>query len=49
MDFAYQGKNPTTKLVAMESASKIQHTQTAKTGLFDWGASDHITANAKQS
>jgi hypothetical protein len=26
IDFAYQGKNPTTKLAAMASASNIQHT-----------------------
>ena len=26
MDFAYQGKNPTTKLATMASASNIQHT-----------------------
>jgi hypothetical protein len=44
MDFAYQGKNPTTKLAAMASASNIHHTQTAKTWLTDSSASDHITA-----
>jgi hypothetical protein len=32
MDFAYQGKNPTTKLAAMASASNIQHTQSAEVG-----------------
>jgi hypothetical protein len=46
MDFAYQGKNPTTKLAAMASASNIQHTQSAESWLTDSGASDHITANA---
>uniref|UniRef100_A0A2N9I1N5 Uncharacterized protein n=1 Tax=Fagus sylvatica TaxID=28930 RepID=A0A2N9I1N5_FAGSY len=46
MDFAYQGKNPTTKLAAMASASNIHHTQTAKTWLIDSGASDHITASS---
>ena len=30
MDFAYQGKNPTTKLTAMASASNIQYTQSAR-------------------
>uniref|UniRef100_A0A2N9GHZ2 Integrase catalytic domain-containing protein n=1 Tax=Fagus sylvatica TaxID=28930 RepID=A0A2N9GHZ2_FAGSY len=47
MDFAYQGKNPTTKLAAMASASNIQHTQSsAESWLTDSGASDHITATA---
>ncbi len=46
MDFAYQGKNPTTKLVAMASASNLQHTQNAETWLTDSGASDHITASS---
>uniref|UniRef100_A0A2N9HIJ5 Integrase catalytic domain-containing protein n=1 Tax=Fagus sylvatica TaxID=28930 RepID=A0A2N9HIJ5_FAGSY len=46
MDFAYQGKNPTTKLAAMASASNIQHTQSAESWLTDSGASDHIIANA---
>ena len=46
MDFAYQGKNPTTKLAAMASASNIRHTQTAETWLTDSGASDHITASS---
>ena len=45
MNFAYQGKNPTTKLAAMASASNIQHTQSAESWLTDSGASDHITAN----
>jgi hypothetical protein len=46
MDFAYQGKNPTTKLAAMASASNLQHTQNTETWLTDSGASDHITASA---
>ena len=46
MDFAYQGKNPTTKLAAMASASNIQHTQFVESWLTDSGAFDHITANA---
>uniref|UniRef100_A0A2N9F808 Uncharacterized protein n=1 Tax=Fagus sylvatica TaxID=28930 RepID=A0A2N9F808_FAGSY len=46
MDFAYQGKNPTTKLAAMASASNLQHTQTTETWLTDTGATDHLTANA---
>uniref|UniRef100_A0A2N9EV01 Integrase catalytic domain-containing protein n=1 Tax=Fagus sylvatica TaxID=28930 RepID=A0A2N9EV01_FAGSY len=47
MDFAYQGKNPTTKLAAMASASNLQHTQNAETWLTDSGASDHITASSQ--
>uniref|UniRef100_A0A2N9INQ5 Retrotransposon Copia-like N-terminal domain-containing protein n=1 Tax=Fagus sylvatica TaxID=28930 RepID=A0A2N9INQ5_FAGSY len=46
MDFAYQGKNPTTKLATMASASNVQHTQNAETWLTDSGASDHITASS---
>uniref|UniRef100_A0A2N9GUG0 Reverse transcriptase Ty1/copia-type domain-containing protein n=1 Tax=Fagus sylvatica TaxID=28930 RepID=A0A2N9GUG0_FAGSY len=46
MNFAYQGKNPTTKLAAMASASNLQYTQNAETWLTDTGATDHITANA---
>uniref|UniRef100_A0A2N9FS43 Reverse transcriptase Ty1/copia-type domain-containing protein n=1 Tax=Fagus sylvatica TaxID=28930 RepID=A0A2N9FS43_FAGSY len=46
IDFAYQGKNPTTKLAAMASASNIQHTQNEETWLTDSGASDHITASS---
>uniref|UniRef100_A0A2N9FBP7 Reverse transcriptase Ty1/copia-type domain-containing protein n=1 Tax=Fagus sylvatica TaxID=28930 RepID=A0A2N9FBP7_FAGSY len=46
MDFAYQGKNPTTKLAAMASASNLQHTQSAETWLTDSGASDHISASS---
>uniref|UniRef100_A0A2N9IXE5 Integrase catalytic domain-containing protein n=1 Tax=Fagus sylvatica TaxID=28930 RepID=A0A2N9IXE5_FAGSY len=45
MDFAYQGKNPPTKLAAMASASNLQHTQNSETWLTDTGASDHIIAN----
>uniref|UniRef100_A0A2N9HE34 Integrase catalytic domain-containing protein n=1 Tax=Fagus sylvatica TaxID=28930 RepID=A0A2N9HE34_FAGSY len=46
MDFAYQGKNAPTKLVAMASASNIQHTQNTETWLTDSSASDHITASS---
>uniref|UniRef100_A0A2N9E4D6 Reverse transcriptase Ty1/copia-type domain-containing protein n=1 Tax=Fagus sylvatica TaxID=28930 RepID=A0A2N9E4D6_FAGSY len=46
MDFAYQGKNPPTKLAAMASASNLHYTQSSETWLTDSGASDHITANA---
>jgi hypothetical protein len=46
MDFAYQGKNPPTKLAAMASASNLQYTQGSETWLTDTGASDHITSNA---
>uniref|UniRef100_A0A2N9GH94 Reverse transcriptase Ty1/copia-type domain-containing protein n=1 Tax=Fagus sylvatica TaxID=28930 RepID=A0A2N9GH94_FAGSY len=45
MNFAYQGKNPTTKLAAMASASNLHYTQNAETWL-DTGATYHITANA---
>jgi transposase InsO family protein len=47
MDFAYQGKNPTTKLAAMASASNLQHTQGSETWLTDSGASDHISASSQ--
>jgi hypothetical protein len=46
MNFSYQGKNPTTKLAAMASASNLQHTQSAETWLTDSGASDHISASS---
>jgi hypothetical protein len=46
MNFAYQGKNPTTKLAAMASASNLHYTQNAETWLTDIGVTDHITANA---
>uniref|UniRef100_A0A2N9J0Y8 Integrase catalytic domain-containing protein n=1 Tax=Fagus sylvatica TaxID=28930 RepID=A0A2N9J0Y8_FAGSY len=46
MNFAYQGKNPTTKLAAMASASNLHYTQNTETWLTDTGATDHITANA---
>uniref|UniRef100_A0A2N9HWD5 Retrotransposon Copia-like N-terminal domain-containing protein n=1 Tax=Fagus sylvatica TaxID=28930 RepID=A0A2N9HWD5_FAGSY len=46
LDFAYQGKNPPTKLAAMANASNLQYTQNSETWLTDSGASDHITANA---
>jgi hypothetical protein len=46
MDFAYQGKNPPTKLAAMANASNINLTQSNNDSwLTDSGASDHITAN----
>uniref|UniRef100_A0A2N9HXJ7 Integrase catalytic domain-containing protein n=1 Tax=Fagus sylvatica TaxID=28930 RepID=A0A2N9HXJ7_FAGSY len=41
-----RGKNPTTKLAAMASASNIHHTQTAETWLTNSGASNHITASS---
>ena len=46
MNFAYQGKNPITKLVAMASASNLHYTQNVETWLIDTRAIDHITANA---
>ena len=40
MDFAYQGKNPPTKLVAMANASNLNITQgIGDTWLTDFGAS----------
>ena len=49
MDFAYQGKNPPTKLAAMANASNLNITQgTGDTWLTDSGASDHITTNLNQ-
>ncbi len=46
INFVYQGKNPTTKLAAMTSASNLHYTQNAETWLTDRGATNHITANA---
>jgi hypothetical protein len=46
MDFAYQGKNSTTKLAAMASASNIQYTQSVETWFTDSGALDHISASS---
>ena len=46
MDFAYQGKNPPTKLAALANASNLQYTHNSETWLTDSGASDHITATA---
>uniref|UniRef100_A0A2N9J617 Integrase catalytic domain-containing protein n=1 Tax=Fagus sylvatica TaxID=28930 RepID=A0A2N9J617_FAGSY len=46
MDFAYQGKNPPTKLAAMANASNLHYTQNSETWLTNSGASDHIIANA---
>ena len=46
MDFAYQGKNPPTKLATMANASNLHYTQNSETWLTDSGASDHVTANA---
>ena len=46
MDFAYQCKNPPSKLVAMANASNFNITQgNGDTWLTHFGASDHITAN----
>ena len=46
MNFAYQGKNPPTKLAAMANASNLNITQgTGETWLTNSGASDHITAD----
>ncbi|XP_075655127.1 uncharacterized protein LOC142625334 [Castanea sativa] len=45
MDFAYQGKNPPTKLVAMAQASNAALTNNQDPWLADSGTSDHLTAN----
>ena len=45
MDFAYQSKNPPTKLVAMASASNVAITNNQDPRLSDSGTSDNLTAN----
>ena len=45
MDFAYQGKNPPTKLVVMALASNATLTNCQDPWLADSGTSDHLTAN----
>ena len=45
MDFAYQGKNPPTKLVAMAQASNGALINNQDPWLADSGTSDHLTAN----
>ena len=45
MDFAYQGKNPPTKIAAMASASNPALTNCQDPWLADSGTSDHLTAN----
>ena len=45
MDFAYQGKNPQTKLAAMALASNVALTNCQDPWLADLGTSDHLTAN----
>jgi hypothetical protein len=45
MDFAYQGRHPPAKLVAMASTSNASQTQTSETWLTDTGATDHLTSN----
>ena len=45
MDFAYQGKNPPAKLVAMASASNTDITNNQDPWLVDSGTSDHLTTN----
>ena len=45
MDFAYQGKNPPTKLAAMATTSNTAILGNSDPWLTDSGASDHITAN----
>ena len=45
MDFAYQGKNPPTKLAAMASASNAAITNNQDPWLANSGTLDHLTAN----
>ena len=45
MDFAYQGKNPPTKLAAMAQASNATLTNISDPWLADSGISNHLTAN----
>ena len=45
MDFAYQGKNPPTKLAAMVSVSNVVLTNCQDPWLANSGTSDHLTAN----
>ena len=45
MDFAYQGKNPPTKLATMATASNTAILGNSDPWITDLGASDHITAN----
>ena len=45
MDFAYQGKNPPTKLAAMATTSNTAILGNSDPWITDLGASDHITAN----
>ena len=42
MDYAYQGKQPPTKLAAMVATSNAQHSDQTY-WLFDTGATDHFT------
>ena len=45
MDFAYQGKNPPTKLAAMASASNAAITNNQDPWLANSGTLDHLIAN----
>ena len=45
MDFAYQGKNPPTKLAVMAIASNAAITSNQDPWLADSGTSDHLTAS----
>ena len=45
MNFAYQGKNPRTKLAAMASATNAVITNNQDPWLADSGTSDHLTTN----
>ena len=45
MDFAFQGKNPLTKLAVVASASNAAITNNQDPWLADSGTSNHLTAN----
>ena len=45
MDFAYQGKNPPTKLAVMATTSNAAITSNQDPWLVDLGTSNHLTAN----
>jgi len=47
MDFAYQGKNPPTKLAAMATASNATITSNQDPWLADSGTSNHLITSLK--
>ena len=45
MDFAYQGRNPPTKVAAMATASNVAITANQDPWVADFDTSDHLTTN----